>query len=93
MLLSLSTKLKESGTEWFENLSKTGSNTKIKKVDKFDCGDLIIDKMGLSGISFFCSFESPYNLERCEPIGLVNTMNSMKFKKLLYITNCTLQYY
>ena len=59
MLLSLSTKLKESGTEWFENLSKTGSNTEIKKVDKFDCGDLFIDQMSLSGIFFsVCFWES-----------------------------------
>ena len=64
-LLSLSTKLKESGTVWFENLSKTGSNTEIKKADKFDCGDLIIDKIGLSGISFLYAFESTYNLGRC----------------------------
>ena len=40
-LLSLSTKLKEPGTEWVVNFSNTGSKTEIKKVDKFDGGDII----------------------------------------------------
>ena len=62
-LLSLSIKLKESGTVLIENFF----NTEIKKVDKFDCDDLVIDKMGLYGTSFSCVFGSPYNLVRCEP--------------------------
>ena len=44
-LLSLFTKLKESGTVWFENLSHTGYNTETKKADTFDCGDLVTDKI------------------------------------------------
>ena len=48
----------------------------IKKVDKFDCDDLVIDKMGLSEISFLCGFGSPYNLGRCEPTGLVDSYTS-----------------
>ena len=32
-LLSLFTKVNESGTVWFENLSSTGCNTETKKVD------------------------------------------------------------
>ena len=57
-LLSWSTKLKKSGTMWFENLFKTGFNTEIKKVDKFYWGDLVIDQIGLSGI--LCVFGSPW---------------------------------
>ena len=45
--------MKESGIVWLESLSNTGCNTETKKVDKFDCGDLVIDKIGLSGMSFW----------------------------------------
>ena len=58
-LLSVSTKLKELGTVWIDYLS----NTEIKKINKFDCGYLVIDKMGLSGIHFLCVFWSPYSIQ------------------------------
>ena len=76
----LSTKLKESGTVWVENFSNTGSNTETKKVDKLDCGDLVIDKMVLNGISFLCVLGSPYSLGRCEPIGLVDSYTSFDIR-------------
>ena len=53
-LLSLSIKLKESGTVLTENFSNSGSNTEFKKVDKLDCCNSVIDKMGLSGVFFLC---------------------------------------
>ena len=62
------------------NFSNTGSKTEIKKVDKFYCGDLVIDKIGLSGISFLCVLGSPYNLGRCEPIGLVDSYTSVNIR-------------
>ena len=45
--LSLSTKLQESGTVRIKNLFNTVSNTEFKKVEKFYCDDVVIDKMGL----------------------------------------------
>ena len=65
--------MNESGTIWLENLSSTGFNTETIKLDKFDCGDLVMDKIGLSGMSFLWVFGRPYYLGRCEPIGLVNS--------------------
>ena len=55
-LLSLSIKLKESGTVWIENYCSTGSIIEIKKVNKFNRGDLVINIMGLRGISILCFF-------------------------------------
>ena len=47
-LLILLTKVKESGTWNFENLSRSGCNTENRNVDKYDCGDLVIDRIGRS---------------------------------------------
>ena len=72
-LLSLFTKVKESGTVWFENLSSTGFNKETKNVDKLYCGNLVIDKIGFSGISLLCVLGRSYNLGRCEPIVLIKS--------------------
>ena len=57
-LSSLSIKLKESGTVWIENYCSTGSFIEIKKVNKFDCGDLVIGIKGLRSVSILCFFGS-----------------------------------
>ena len=71
--MSLFTKVNESWTIWLENLSRTSCNTETKNVDTFDCGVLVLDKIGLNGMSFLWVLGRPYNLGRCEPIGLVNS--------------------
>ena len=44
--------MNESGTVWLENLSSTGCNTETEKVDKLDCGDLVIDKINVECHSY-----------------------------------------